>query len=131
MLKVITTIALLLTVVSCSSRTEDTGQSMATDLNQLTPEQWQTLSQRTVYFGHQSVGADIIEGIQELVAEKPQIKLRIVSGAPASTPGVLSEFPIGNNGDPESKNAAFVAAVQGVLGPKPVFDVQILLRRRR
>ena len=74
-----------------------------------------------IYFGHQSVGSNILEAVRELMAEKPQIPLRIVSGASAVSAGVLNEFAIGENGDPDSKNAAFISATQGALGPeKPV-----------
>jgi lysophospholipase L1-like esterase len=89
------------------------------NLSDVTSEQWSNLSQRTIYFGHQSVGANIIEGVRELAAEYPQIRLRIVSGESPSSGPVLSEFPIGNNGEPDSKNAAFLAATQRALGPKP------------
>ena len=93
---------------------------MRTDLQQITAEQWQRLSQRAVYFGHQSVGENILDGIRMVVSENPQIQLRIVPKASAvSSPG-LHEFEIGQNGDPESKNAAFLLAIQGDLGPRSV-----------
>ena len=90
------------------------------DLNQVTAEQWTSLAERTFYFGHQSVGANIIEGVREISAQRPDIKLRVVSGSTAASPGALNEFPIGRNEDPESKNAAIVQATHGALGPKPV-----------
>lgn len=93
---------------------------MSDNLGQITLAQWQALSQRTVYFGHQSVGHNILEAVRDLLAEKPQIQLRVASGASANSAGVLNEFEIGENGDPESKNAAFLSATQRALGPKPV-----------
>jgi hypothetical protein len=82
--------------------------------------QWKRLSERTVYFGHQSVGANIVEGIREIEAVNPQIRLRVSSGERTAAPGVLNEFYIGRNEDPESKNDAFVAATRGAIGTQPV-----------
>jgi hypothetical protein len=39
---------------------------------------WQSLSQKTVFFGHQSVGADIVAGLQSIVQRKPELGLRVV-----------------------------------------------------
>ncbi len=114
------TLAILVPLAGCSSRPDAPGVRTVMDVNQITAAQWQKLAQRTFYFGHQSVGADIIEGVREWAAQKPQIQLRVVSGEPTAAAGVLNEFPIGRNEDPESKNAAFIAATQGALGPQPV-----------
>ena len=35
------------------------------DTSRITPEQWAALSRRTVYFGHQSVGVNVLEVIVE------------------------------------------------------------------
>jgi hypothetical protein len=90
------------------------------DFNQVTAEQWSTLSGRAIYFGHQSVGANIIEGVREVAAETPQIRLRVASEARVAGAGVLNEFAIGKNEDPQSKNAAIVEATKGPLGPNPI-----------
>ena len=34
-------------------------------------EKWQELSQKKIYFGHQSLGNNIITGIQDLMKEYP------------------------------------------------------------
>ena len=39
---------------------------------------WEKLSQKKIYFGHQSVGFNIIDGIKDLMKENPQIKLNII-----------------------------------------------------
>lgn len=88
MLKRIAISALLFTAVACSGGPQNLNQGLAGDLSQITSEQWQALSQRTIYFGHQSVGNNILEAVRELVAEKPQIPLRIISGASAASAGI-------------------------------------------
>ena len=91
------------------------------ELQQISTQQWQRLSERAIYFGHQSVGENILDGIRALGVEVPQLtNLRILSAACDPSTAGLREFLIGENGDPDSKNAAFMAATQGALGPKPV-----------
>ena len=90
------------------------------DLKTVSAEQWKRLSERTVYFGHQSVGANIVEGIREIEAANPQIRLRVSSGERTAASGVLNEFYIGRNEDPDSKNDAFVTATRGAIGEQPV-----------
>lgn len=119
MLRLTAMLALLLAIAACSNRSDDVGPGVKADLKEITPEQWQRLSQRAIYFGHQSVGENILDGIRELASENPQIRLQVVSGKRSSAPA-LNEFLVGNNGDPESKNAAFLAATHGALGPQPV-----------
>src|SRR5688500_5039563 len=104
MLKVWRLIALLASMVmaaACTDKIENPGKGLMSDLNQVTAEQWRALSERTIYFGHQSVGANIMEGLTHVAAGKPQIKLRVASGHAAASPGVLNEFAIGENADPD------------------------------
>ncbi len=80
-------------------------------LDQITKAEWDRLASRKIVFGHQSVGANILEGIRALLAEHPEIRLNIVDGradAPDLEPG-LAHFLIGRNGDPRSKHEAFRA----------------------
>lgn len=136
--------AIVVTTAACGDRPTQPGAPSMHDLNRITTEQWQTLAQRTVYFGHQSVGANILDGVREVTAQNAQIPIRIVSGQRTPAPGVLNEFPIGRNEDPDSKNVGFVTATQGALGPRPVLmlkycyvdvdeetDVQALFERYR
>ena len=78
-------------------------------LRQVTAAEWDRLASRTIFFGHQSVGADILRGVRELMADHPEIRLRIVDGLsePLGPAPALVQFPIGRNGDPHSKNEAF------------------------
>lgn len=63
----------------------------------------------TVYFGHQSVGANLLDGLRETATSRA---LPIHRGAPGgnTSPGI-HEFRIGTNGQPASKMADFVAAL--------------------
>lgn len=77
-----------------------------------------TVARTHVYFGHQSVGANIVAGIREINSHASAPGLTVVSTrdlAGVSAPA-LAEFAIGENGDPASKAADFTAAIDA-LGP--------------
>lgn len=89
----------------------------------ITAAQWNALASKRVYFGHQSVGNNMLDGVRDVLAQHPSIALRIAdagAGEPATAAG-LYHGKVGRNGDPASKNAAFAAAVRS-LAP----DVAIL-----
>lgn len=71
---------------------------------------WQALAQQRIFFGHQSVGVDILDGIADIQVELPAIGLVRTAGGPDAQPGKpgLMESPIGSNTDPESKIRDFV-----------------------
>jgi hypothetical protein len=71
----------------------------------LTEQVWGELSSRRVFFGHQSVGANILEGVSDLLTDA-SADFRVVSAVDShagSAPGELIEARIGENGDPVSK----------------------------
>lgn len=84
----------------------------------LSDQQISNVESKTLFFGHQSVGADIIQGIRDLMAGDPRLKLRIVSSAdPEQVSGpAFIEFPIGENGKPQSKNNAFAGILDKGMG---------------
>ena len=72
---------------------------------------WNKLSKKKICFGHQSVGANIIEGIKELMQKNPQIHLEIVQRCGLGEASNLADsedsgffpFRVGKNMDPGSK----------------------------
>ena len=71
-----------------------------------------TLSQRTVFFGHQSVGMNVLDGLREL-AVREQVTLSIVEAAPDATysPGTVLHAFVAENGNPRLKLATFAQAL--------------------
>jgi hypothetical protein len=89
-------------------------------LDHVPDEVWARLRTQRIYFGHQSVGENVITGLQWILDRKPRIGLRIVS---ASVPGAFREpglihGPIGVNGDAQSKIKDFDAVVRGPEGAR-------------
>ena len=77
-----------------------------------------TLSSRRVFFGHHSVGGNILDGLRDLAAES-KVPLRIVEGTDASAlgnGGGVLHAAVGQNEQPLSKLRAFDQALDGGLG---------------
>jgi len=72
------------------------------------------LAQRRIFFGHQSVGGNILEGLQRLGAGPRVVEVR----APTETvaPGTLAHAMVGENLKPETKIAHFERLMDGGLG---------------
>lgn len=75
----------------------------------IAPSAWAGLNEKTIFFGHQSVGRDIICGIQDLAAAHESLRLNIVETKDASEMEgpMLAHALIGRNSHPESKIAEF------------------------
>lgn len=75
---------------------------------------WQTLSTKKIFFGHQSVGRNIMEGVRETLSQHPEIGARLVTTSDlqsVSGPAFI-DADVGRNGDPLSKTREFAAAVE-------------------
>ena len=69
----------------------------------------ETLAQRSVFFGHQSVGMNLLEGLRDLAGEQ-KVPLRIVEGPPA--PGTFAHRFVPENGDPLRKLKSFASGLE-------------------
>lgn len=107
--------ALLVVIASalssgCDDRTTAVEQPVAATMpaaeHTPTAEQWQRVAALHILFGHQSVGGNILAGVQNLALEQ-HIPLRISeSRAPLSGPGI-QHFKVGRNEDPNGKLVDF------------------------
>lgn len=78
------------------------------------------IAEKRIFFGHQSVGRDILEGVRQIGSSGPGVRLRIVESAdPAvlNRPG-FAHARIGRNRDPASKCDAFAAILKRSLGER-------------
>jgi lysophospholipase L1-like esterase len=68
---------------------------------------WTQLAARRIYFGHQSVGSNIMQGVTDLVAADPKLGLRVLDSAPADSAGAFVHGDVGRNGEPARKTDDF------------------------
>jgi len=83
-------------------------------------EAWTRLQGKTIFFGHQSVGSNLVSGLQELEAGHKSLHLNIVATKDANkiVGPMLAHAPVGKNHYPESKIAEFQELLEGGLGEK-------------
>jgi len=81
---------------------------------------WEKLSQKKIYFGHQSVGDNIMDGVKDLMKDNPQIQLNIVETSKQADfkISLFAHSAIGNNEDPISKIDAFTSSIKKGIGGK-------------
>lgn len=80
----------------------------------------EALSRRAIYFGHQSVGGNLMDGAERLLTRAPGPAPRLVATQEprAVEPGIWAHSLIGRNQDPFGKIAAFATALNGGLGAR-------------
>ena len=76
------------------------------------------LAIKRIFFGHQSVGANILDGVADILREQQSAAVRVAdaSGAPEFTPGMLLHATVGTNGNPDSKMASFLQYLDAGVG---------------
>ena len=113
---------LILTILllGCNGGTMDEKTLTFTSLEGVTESSWKKLADQRIYFGHQSVGFNIIEGINDIMKENPQIKLKVIeTNEPADmNKPIFAHSRIGKNTDPKSKIDDFASFVEKGIGEK-------------
>jgi hypothetical protein len=96
------------------------NKANAVSLKDIPETTWIKLSSKKIFFGHQSVGSNIIDGMNKMMVENPQIKLQIVqTKEPAEfNKPLFGHSPVGENVDPKSKTDDFAEFMNAGLGNK-------------
>lgn len=91
------------------------GRPPMTSFVQVPAADLAALADRRIFFGHQSVGTNLVDGIRDALLDHPDLGLRVIHTAePWTVEGAaLMEHTIGRNGDPEGKTRAFEAVLAG------------------
>lgn len=106
--------------ISCSGgkeeMTEKAGPYMK--ISDVPDEAWKELSAKKIYFGHQSVGNNVIDGMETVMKKYPQIRLNIEMTSDLRTidGGCFAHSGIGRNMDPSSKINDFDRIVRDGMG---------------
>jgi hypothetical protein len=100
---------LLTAALACGGKPVSPAGPLPT-LADVTPAEWATLASRRVFFGHQSVGGNIVQGLQEVLAGHPEIRLTLFESKDLggnAAPGFYHAW-VGANANPDLKVAEFV-----------------------
>jgi len=80
---------------------------------------WDKLAQKKIYFAHHSVGSNILQGLELILEENPNIKLKIIPsknvGSKISKAGLV-EGGVGKNFYPDTKIDAFKEKIEAGYG---------------
>lgn len=113
----------LVASAGCSSSTQEEGVQAMQDMTttavaDVDASAWEALAARRIFFGHQSVGRDIVGGMARVLADHPEIGVRVVGADdPAQVQGpAFIEARIGRNREPASKTDAFVQVLANGFG---------------
>ena len=115
----VVSIAVVVLVTSIRVRTESRPIRVR-HVAEILAGQWAPLRQKTIFFGHQSVGFDIVAGLRDLAARHAEVTLNLVETKdPGEVEGaMLAHERVGHNFDPQSKIAEFRRLLEGGLGEK-------------
>ena len=108
----------LLFFSACIQESSNVKNNKMVDIKNVPPTMWNNLSQKRFFFGHQSVGYNIIEGVKMNLSDNPDININIVeidSSTNFNHP-VLAHSKNGQNHDPKSKIDGFVKIMKGGMG---------------
>ena len=111
-------VVLLVVGGGCRRASEAPVTEPRRSLGELSPATWERLAGQRIYFGHQSVGANVMKGVEELLEANPSIGLRVQSyeGTSELAPGTFAHGRVGSNFDYASKIDGFVDLVDRELG---------------
>lgn len=110
----------LIFVLSCSEKSKPNSNQpdLMNLLTNISQPMWDNLATKKIYFGHQSVGFNVVDGVSKTLEKNPHIRLRIAEGQSAEifVRPVFAHDRNGKNGDPKSKIDAFCASLNNGLG---------------
>jgi len=112
-------IATSLAVAGCQRGPQAESERFLLDDIETVPSQaWSELAQQRIYFGHQSVGNDIMEGVVAVIADHEQIALEVqeTTAPQRLVRGVFAHGKVGRNFSYESKLEAFAKLMDSGLG---------------
>jgi len=117
---VIKACVLLLVLLVCGCGQDNSGNDKK-DLTTNKPfssADWENLAKKRIFFGHQSIGYNILAGIEDLLRENPGTKLNIVEMTGQQIPDgpLLIHSKVGTNGYPITKCDDFARKMES-LGP--------------
>ena len=100
-------------------KTETNGIKLAS-LDDIPKGYWAKLAEKKIFFGHKSVGYNIIDGIKDIIKEHDYISLNIVETTdPADfNQSIFAHAQVGNNTDPISKISEFKNFIEVTMGNK-------------
>jgi hypothetical protein len=105
--------------IACGGPVNNARRSVRS-IDELTDSAKAALAGQRIFFGHQSVGANIMQGVSELVGANQGLKLQVVGPGEAwpASGGFFAHGKVGSNGAPSSKTDDFAKQMAEGLGSR-------------
>ena len=109
---------ILIMVISVIQTRTDSTKVILPSIDDVPREHWIKLAGKKIFFGHQSVGYNIIDGITDVLNERDYIKLNIIEAREPSAfdQPVFAHSQVGMNTKPFSKIERFVEIMDSGVG---------------
>jgi len=113
-------VGILIMVVTRLKTRIDSNKITLPSIDDVPREYWTKLAEKKIFFGHQSVGYNIIDGITDILNERDYIKLNVIEAREplAFDQAVLAHSQVGMNTQPFSKIKRFVEIMDSGVGSK-------------
>jgi len=113
-------VGILTMVVTRIKTRTDSNKIKLPSIDDMSGEHWAKLAEKKIFFGHQSVGYNIIDGITDIINERDYIKLNVIEAREPSSfdQPVLAHSHVGMNTKPFSKIKRFVEIMDSGVGSK-------------
>lgn len=104
-LYIILILGLGLICFNCDNNTEKGLKMKYDNLNNVSKDTWNKLLEKKIFFGHQSVGNNIMDGVKAIINENPEIQLRILENKDQfdNKTGFFMHLKVGENQKPDTK----------------------------
>jgi len=116
----IISLIILVVFMSCKRGDMKSINNKFPKLQEIPQEKWQKLAKKKIFFGHQSVGNNIIAGLNDIMEYMPNINLNIINTTNLtdfSNP-IFAHSNVGVNGNPISKCDDFTRIMESGISDK-------------
>jgi hypothetical protein len=116
--KLLLILVILIMQISCSSE-KVTKDMLTQKYNDELKHDLQIIQNHRIYFGHMSIGENIIEGLQDILKKYPDIHLNIINlhQTQALPDYYFAHSYVGDNYNPQSKCHDFIQTINSKLTP--------------
>ena len=107
-----------LVLFSCSGGNMEEQRLTFPKIQDVSVASWEKLAKNRIFFGHQSVGFNIMDGVLDVIKENSQIELNVIetkNPADFAAPA-FGHSRVGKNHDPKSKIDEFASIIRGGIG---------------
>ena len=110
----------LLFLIGCKEEVTMNERIKMASIKDVPDATWQKLAKKKIFFGHQSVGDNIMSGFDQIISSNQAVKLNVIKTKDAKNfdGPVFAHAYIGKNGDTNSKFREFADIINNGIGDK-------------